>query len=98
MPVTRRRQHRWPRTDTHHQTPKAAGAQTSAGSGRNLDESGLTANQRVVPPSARQGRQADPKRVMAPDRKAVKLPSTKRRYAYGAVILTALSQPAARPS
>jgi energy-coupling factor transporter ATP-binding protein EcfA2 len=41
-----------PATDNHHQTPKAAVAQTSGGPGRNPGESGLKADQRVVPPPA----------------------------------------------
>jgi ABC-2 type transport system permease protein len=39
-------------TGTHHHTQKAAVAQTSGGPGRNPGESGLTADQRVVPPPA----------------------------------------------
>jgi hypothetical protein len=39
-------------TDNHHQTPMAAVAQTSGGPGRNPGESGLPADQRVVPPPA----------------------------------------------
>jgi hypothetical protein len=41
-----------PATDNHHQTPTAAVAQTSGGPGRNPGESGLPADQRVVPPPA----------------------------------------------
>jgi hypothetical protein len=41
-----------PATGNHHQTPKAAVAQTSGGPGRNPGESGLKADQRVVPPPA----------------------------------------------
>jgi hypothetical protein len=41
-----------PSTSPHHQTPMAAVAQTSGGPGRNPGESGLPADQRVVPPPA----------------------------------------------
>jgi hypothetical protein len=41
-----------PSTSPHHQTQTAAVAQTSGGPGRNPGESGLTADQRVVPPPA----------------------------------------------
>jgi hypothetical protein len=41
-----------PSTSLHHQTLTAAVAQTSGGPGRNPGESGLTADQRVVPPPA----------------------------------------------
>jgi hypothetical protein len=41
-----------PALSTHHQTPAAAVAQASGGPGRNPGESGLTADQRVVPPPA----------------------------------------------
>jgi ABC-2 type transport system permease protein len=41
-----------PSTDTHHQTMTAAAAQASGGPGRNPGESGLPADQRVVPPPA----------------------------------------------
>ncbi len=41
-----------PATESHHQTLTAAVAQTSGGSGRNPGESGLSADQRVVPPPA----------------------------------------------
>ena len=41
-----------PSTDPHHQTLTAAVAQTSGGPGRNPGESGLPADQRVVPPPA----------------------------------------------
>jgi ABC-2 type transport system permease protein len=43
---------RAPSTGTHHQTLTAAVAQTSGGPGRNPGESGLPADQRVVPPPA----------------------------------------------
>jgi hypothetical protein len=39
-------------SDNHHQTPRAAVAQASGGPGRNPGESGLPADQRVVPPPA----------------------------------------------
>jgi hypothetical protein len=45
-----------PAVGTHHQLPKAAVAQTSGGPGRNPGESGLTADQRVVPPPAARAR------------------------------------------
>jgi len=45
-----------PSTETHHQTLTAAVAQTSGGPGRNPGESGLPADQRVVPPPAARGR------------------------------------------
>jgi ABC-2 type transport system permease protein len=41
-----------PSTSPHHQAQTAAVAQTSGGPGRNPGESGLTADQRVVPPPA----------------------------------------------
>jgi hypothetical protein len=41
-----------PSVDPHHQTLTAAVAQTSGGPGRNPGESGLAADQRVVPPPA----------------------------------------------
>jgi hypothetical protein len=41
-----------PSTSPHHQMPTAAVAQTSGGPGRNPGESGLPADQRVVPPPA----------------------------------------------
>jgi len=41
-----------PSTGTHHQTLTAAAAQASGGPGRNPGESGLPADQRVVPPPA----------------------------------------------
>jgi hypothetical protein len=41
-----------PSTDPHNQTLTAAVAQTSGGPGRNPGESGLAADQRVVPPPA----------------------------------------------
>jgi hypothetical protein len=47
-----RASHDRPATESHHQTPTAAVAQTSGGPGRNPGESGLTADQRVVPPPA----------------------------------------------
>jgi ABC-2 type transport system permease protein len=43
---------RAPSTDTHHQTLTTAVAQASGGPGRNPGESGLPADQRVVPPPA----------------------------------------------
>jgi len=44
--------HHAPSIDTHHQTLTAAVAQASGGPGRNPGESGLPADQRVVPPPA----------------------------------------------
>jgi hypothetical protein len=51
-PVTAAPDRHAPTTDTHHQTLTAAVAQASGGPGRNPGESGLPADQRVVPPPA----------------------------------------------
>jgi len=48
-----------PATGSNHQSPTAAVAQASGGPGRNPGESGLPADQRVVPPpAARAGQEA----------------------------------------